>query len=164
MAICTASAFCILGTTAASKTAWNIVFLEALASKFPLLVLVPAPLAAATSFFKAWGETDVAEAKRLIDICFEAGVNLFDTADGYLGRPIRGDPGQGPRWQARPGADFHQGPISRRVRGRTTKEVRAITFGAPSKPACGGSAPTTSTSTICTGLTRSHPSKKCRTR
>jgi aryl-alcohol dehydrogenase-like predicted oxidoreductase len=34
-------------------------------------------------FFKAWGETDVAEASRLIDICFEAGVNLFDTADGY---------------------------------------------------------------------------------
>ena len=34
-------------------------------------------------FFKAWGATDVAEASRLIDICFEAGVNLFDTADGY---------------------------------------------------------------------------------
>jgi aryl-alcohol dehydrogenase-like predicted oxidoreductase len=34
-------------------------------------------------FFKAWGETDVAEARRLLDICFEAGVNLFDTADVY---------------------------------------------------------------------------------
>jgi len=34
-------------------------------------------------FFKAWGDTDVAEATRLIDICFEAGVNLFDTANGY---------------------------------------------------------------------------------
>jgi aryl-alcohol dehydrogenase-like predicted oxidoreductase len=34
-------------------------------------------------FFKAWGDTDVAEATRFIDICFEAGVNLFDTADGY---------------------------------------------------------------------------------
>src|SRR6202008_3326903 len=34
-------------------------------------------------FFKAWGETDVAEATRLIDICLEAGVNLFDTANGY---------------------------------------------------------------------------------
>jgi len=34
-------------------------------------------------FFKAWGDTDVAEATRLIEICFEAGVNLFDTADGY---------------------------------------------------------------------------------
>jgi aryl-alcohol dehydrogenase-like predicted oxidoreductase len=34
-------------------------------------------------FFKAWGATEVDEARRLIDICFEAGVNLFDTADGY---------------------------------------------------------------------------------
>jgi len=37
----------------------------------------------ANAFFKAWGSTDVAEASRLIDICIEAGVNLFDTADGY---------------------------------------------------------------------------------
>jgi aryl-alcohol dehydrogenase-like predicted oxidoreductase len=34
-------------------------------------------------FFKAWGSTDVAEATRLIDLCIDAGVNLFDTADGY---------------------------------------------------------------------------------
>jgi aryl-alcohol dehydrogenase-like predicted oxidoreductase len=34
-------------------------------------------------FFKAWGSTDVAEARRLIDICFDAGVNLFDTANVY---------------------------------------------------------------------------------
>jgi len=33
--------------------------------------------------FSAWGNTDVAEAKRLIDICMEAGVNFFDTADVY---------------------------------------------------------------------------------
>ena len=37
----------------------------------------------ANEFFKAWGDTDVAEATRLIDICLEAGVNLFDTANGY---------------------------------------------------------------------------------
>ena len=34
-------------------------------------------------FFRAWGETDVAEATRLIDLCMEAGVNFFDTADVY---------------------------------------------------------------------------------
>jgi len=33
--------------------------------------------------FSAWGHTDIDEAKRLIDICLEAGVNLFDTADVY---------------------------------------------------------------------------------
>src|SRR5580692_12311205 len=34
-------------------------------------------------FFRAWGNSDVAEATRLVDICLEAGVNLFDTADVY---------------------------------------------------------------------------------
>lgn len=34
-------------------------------------------------FFAAWGTTDVAEARRLIDICLDAGVNMFDTADIY---------------------------------------------------------------------------------
>ena len=48
--------------------------------------------------FSAWGNTDVAEAKRLIDLCLEAGVNLFDSADVYsdgasesiLGEAIKG--------------------------------------------------------------------------
>src|ERR1700683_2303636 len=34
-------------------------------------------------FFKAWGSTGVAEAKRLIGICLDAGINVFDTADVY---------------------------------------------------------------------------------
>jgi aryl-alcohol dehydrogenase-like predicted oxidoreductase len=34
-------------------------------------------------FFKAWGTTQDAEAKRLVDVCIDAGINLFDTADGY---------------------------------------------------------------------------------
>ena len=34
-------------------------------------------------FFRAWGQTDVDEAKRLIDVCLDAGVNLFDTANVY---------------------------------------------------------------------------------
>lgn len=33
--------------------------------------------------FKAWGRTDVKEATRLIDVCMDAGVNFFDTADVY---------------------------------------------------------------------------------
>ncbi|MBW9116704.1 aldo/keto reductase [Rhizobium cauense] len=33
--------------------------------------------------FGAWGNTNAAEARRLIDISVEAGVNLFDTADVY---------------------------------------------------------------------------------
>ena len=34
-------------------------------------------------FFAAWGNTDVKDASRLVDICLEAGVNFFDTADVY---------------------------------------------------------------------------------
>jgi aryl-alcohol dehydrogenase-like predicted oxidoreductase len=33
--------------------------------------------------FAAWGSTDVAEARRLINICLDAGVSMFDTADIY---------------------------------------------------------------------------------
>ncbi len=37
----------------------------------------------ANEFFRAWGSTQDGEARRLVDICLEAGVNLFDTANGY---------------------------------------------------------------------------------
>jgi aryl-alcohol dehydrogenase-like predicted oxidoreductase len=45
-----------------------------------------------------WGNTDAAEARRLVDICLEAGVTMFDTADVYsngasekvLGAAIKG--------------------------------------------------------------------------
>jgi aryl-alcohol dehydrogenase-like predicted oxidoreductase len=33
--------------------------------------------------FSAWGNSSIAEARRLIDICLDAGVTLFDTADVY---------------------------------------------------------------------------------
>ena len=36
-------------------------------------------------FFKAWGSSDVAEATRIVDVCLEAGLNMFDTADVYSG-------------------------------------------------------------------------------
>ena len=34
-------------------------------------------------FFQAWGSTDVDEARRLVDVCVDAGVTMFDTADIY---------------------------------------------------------------------------------
>jgi aryl-alcohol dehydrogenase-like predicted oxidoreductase len=34
-------------------------------------------------FFQAWGATDVAEARRLVDLCLDAGVAMFDSADIY---------------------------------------------------------------------------------
>jgi aryl-alcohol dehydrogenase-like predicted oxidoreductase len=49
-------------------------------------------------FFGAWGSTDVAEATKLVDICLEAGLTMFDSADVYsngaaeeiLGAAIKG--------------------------------------------------------------------------
>jgi aryl-alcohol dehydrogenase-like predicted oxidoreductase len=34
-------------------------------------------------FFKAWGTTDDSGARRIVDICLDAGVTMFDTADIY---------------------------------------------------------------------------------
>jgi aryl-alcohol dehydrogenase-like predicted oxidoreductase len=39
--------------------------------------------AKSSAFFARWGKTDVDEATRLIDICLDAGINMFDTADVY---------------------------------------------------------------------------------
>ncbi|MDC6127399.1 aldo/keto reductase, partial [Burkholderia gladioli] len=33
----------------------------------------------------AWGETDVAEARKLVDICLDSGLTMFDSADIYSG-------------------------------------------------------------------------------
>ncbi|WP_213957255.1 MULTISPECIES: aldo/keto reductase [unclassified Variovorax] len=49
-------------------------------------------------FFKAWGSTDAGGATRLIDVCLDHGVSMFDSADGYssglaeeiLGQAIKG--------------------------------------------------------------------------
>jgi len=51
-------------------------------------------------FFAAWGSTDVQEASRLIDICLDAGLTMFDSANIYsagaaeevLGQAIAGRP------------------------------------------------------------------------
>ncbi len=66
--------------------------------KVPVLSLGTGTFAGRGEFFKAWGQTDVKEATRLIDICLEHGLTLFDSADGYsaggaeevLGAAIKG--------------------------------------------------------------------------
>ncbi|MFC6488591.1 aldo/keto reductase [Nitratireductor sp. GCM10026969] len=49
----------------------------------PLLSFGTGTFGGTGPLFGAWGNTGVAEARRLIDICLESGVNLFDTADVY---------------------------------------------------------------------------------
>lgn len=51
--------------------------------KVPVLSFGTGTFGGGNEFFKAWGASDVAEATRLVDVCLEAGVNLFDTADVY---------------------------------------------------------------------------------
>jgi len=66
--------------------------------KIPALSFGTGTFGGGTEFFRAWGASDVAEATRLVSICLEAGVNLFDTADVYsnglseeiLGKAIQG--------------------------------------------------------------------------
>lgn len=66
--------------------------------KVPVLSLGTGTFGGTTELFKAWGTSDVAEASRLIDICLDAGLNMFDSADVYskglaeeiLGQAIKG--------------------------------------------------------------------------
>lgn len=66
--------------------------------KIPVLNLGTATFGGGNEFFKKWGETDVAEARSLVDAALELGCNLFDTADGYsaglseqiLGKAVEG--------------------------------------------------------------------------
>jgi aryl-alcohol dehydrogenase-like predicted oxidoreductase len=52
--------------------------------KVPELCFGCGTFGGANEFFDAWGATsDIAEARKIVDICVEAGLNFFDTADIY---------------------------------------------------------------------------------
>ncbi|WP_066839197.1 aldo/keto reductase [Rufibacter ruber] len=64
----------------------------------PVLSFGTATFGGGNEFFKAWGSTQVDEATRLVNLCLDAGVNFFDTANTYsqglaeeiLGKAIAG--------------------------------------------------------------------------
>jgi aryl-alcohol dehydrogenase-like predicted oxidoreductase len=66
--------------------------------RVPVLSFGTGTFGGTTEFFQKWGNTDVKEATRLIDICLESKVNFFDTADVYskgaaeeiLGKALKG--------------------------------------------------------------------------
>jgi aryl-alcohol dehydrogenase-like predicted oxidoreductase len=66
--------------------------------KVPALCFGTGTFGGVGELFSKWGATDVAEAKRLVDVCLDAGLNFFDTADVYsrgaseeiLGQAIKG--------------------------------------------------------------------------
>ena len=52
--------------------------------KVPVLSFGAGTFGGGNDFFNAWGASnDIDQARRIVDICFDAGVNLFDTADIY---------------------------------------------------------------------------------
>ncbi|SDT89875.1 Predicted oxidoreductase [Verrucomicrobium sp. GAS474] len=51
--------------------------------RVPVLSFGTGTFGGTNEFFQTWGQSDVAEATRLVDICLEAGLNLFDSADIY---------------------------------------------------------------------------------
>ena len=51
--------------------------------RVPVLSFGTATFGGGNDFFKAWGSTQVDEATRMINLCLDAGVNLFDTANVY---------------------------------------------------------------------------------
>jgi aryl-alcohol dehydrogenase-like predicted oxidoreductase len=66
--------------------------------KVPALSFGTATFGGAHEVMKTWGTTDAKEATRLVDICLDAGLNMFDSADVYsdgaaeeiLGAAVRG--------------------------------------------------------------------------
>lgn len=66
--------------------------------KVPVLSLGTGTFGGKGEFFKEWGNNEAAEATRLVDICLEAGLTMFDSADVYsaghaeevLGAAIKG--------------------------------------------------------------------------
>ncbi len=53
--------------------------------KVPVLSFGAGTFGGRGPLFGAWGTTDAREARRLVDICLDAGVTMFDTADVYSG-------------------------------------------------------------------------------
>jgi aryl-alcohol dehydrogenase-like predicted oxidoreductase len=51
--------------------------------KVPELCFGAGTFGSGNEFFKAWAETSDVEARKLVDMCMDAGVNFFDTADVY---------------------------------------------------------------------------------
>lgn len=66
--------------------------------KVPVLTFGTGTFGGNNALFEAFGTSDVKEATRLVDLCLEAGVTMFDTADIYstgaseeiLGRAVKG--------------------------------------------------------------------------
>ena len=121
--------------------------------KVPVLSLGTGTFGGGNEFFKAWGASDVAEATRLVDICLEAGLNMFDSADIYsdgMAEEILGQAIKGRRDQV---IISTKGTFRIRPRPQRRRLVALPPDPGRRRRACSGSAPTTSTSISSTPST-----------
>ena len=56
-------------------------FLGGSGFRVPVLTLGTGTFGGGNEFFKAWGTNGVDEATKLVDICLDAGLTMFDSAD-----------------------------------------------------------------------------------
>ena len=121
--------------------------------KVPVLSFGTGTFGGTGEFFKAWGGSEVAEATRLVDICLDAGLTLFDSADVYsagqaeeiLGKAIAG---RRDRVLISTKATFRAGDGPNDVGSSRFHLTRAV------EGASAASAPTTSTCSSSTGSTQ----------
>jgi aryl-alcohol dehydrogenase-like predicted oxidoreductase len=98
----------------------------------PVLSFGTATFGGKGEFFQAWGATDTVEARRLVDICLEAGINMFDSADIYsagrseevLGGAIKGRPRDGLILSTK--ATFRSGPGPNEVGSSRYHLIQAV--------------------------------------
>ena len=88
--------------------------------KVPVLSLGTGTFGGGNEFFKAWGGSQVAEASRLVDICLDAGLTMFDSADIY---PMGGEVGS------------TEEIVGRWLRGKRDQIILATKAGGPMGPA-----------------------------
>src|ERR1700740_413309 len=68
--------------------------------RVPVLSFGTGTFGGGNDFFKAWGNTDAAGATRLIDVCLDHGLTMFDSAERYsagLAETIPGEAIKGKR-------------------------------------------------------------------
>ena len=109
--------------------------------------------------FKGFGESDAAEATRLVDICLDAGLTMFDSADAYsagMAEEILGQAIKGRRDKViiSTKSAFRVGPGPNDVGSSRYHLIRAV------EGSLSGSAPITSISISCTPSTRRRRSRR----
>jgi len=117
--------------------------------RVPVLCLGTGTFGGEGEFFQAWGANQANEATRLVDLCLDAGMTMFDSADVYSGgraEEILGQAIKGRRDQViiSTKGTFRVGPGQNDV-GSSRYHLIA---------ACAAWAPTTSTSIRCTASMR----------